>query len=355
MYDSAGYIHDYLKYYMRELKTVCDYLILTVNGDLHCINDIKDMGDVDEIFQRPNEGLDVQAYMETIQKLIERDELYLYDEIVLSNDTLFGPFISFSEIFEIMEKKKCDVWGLNINPLPFCRHIQSFFYCFRNNTIDLAISYWSSVKLPNNYTKSCYVGMFELGLSNYLQEKGKDLAAFADENPFDVFDTPQYVLKYCNFPFMKKSIYLSRMDKSDIIRIYKDCVGYIMKNFNYPVIYIKKYLKEKYEIDIEDKQGELNKTKKSSLMEFVSNAKNVYLYGIGEYGQMLFGLIGEKCIKGFIDGKVNKPDILWGKPVYDITDINNNSFIVVAMSRKNTEEVKTSLRNYENVYFLWND
>jgi rhamnosyltransferase len=64
-----------------------------------------------EVFVRANEGLDAGAHKEAILR-VGFDKLAEYDEIVLLNDTLFGPIYPLALSFEKMAKKNVDFWGL---------------------------------------------------------------------------------------------------------------------------------------------------------------------------------------------------------------------------------------------------
>ncbi|WP_018212325.1 rhamnan synthesis F family protein [Desulfitobacterium hafniense] len=110
-YDAEGIVDRYVEYYLKELKKVVDHLVVVVNGKLttagrHSIADI-----VDGFFVRENKGFDVWAYHDAID-YIGWDELLKYNELVLTNSTVFGPIYPFEEAFEKMLEIKCDFWGM---------------------------------------------------------------------------------------------------------------------------------------------------------------------------------------------------------------------------------------------------
>lgn len=357
MYDTEGIVYEYLVYYLKNLKSVCDKLILVVNGII--TEDGVSACDkiVDDIYVRRNENFDIGAYIDTIYNYISIKECIQYDEVVLANDTLFGPFTDFYEIFKEMENNDCDVWGLNINPLLYAEHIQSFFYCFRNDSIRDALEYWTKISLPNGFTKSMYIGAYELGVSNYLVLNGRKIDAYAKKNGFNPFNTPQMLLKFCQFPFLKKSVNSCTLDRKIIECNYLECVEYIEENSDYPVRYITDYLKIKYDIDIFDKWDKLgyecNYDVRNRYEEFIQKFKHIYLYGIGEYGQMFYGMLGEKCVKGFIVSSHDHVNEIYNKRVYCIDEIGLECPILVTMGEKYSKEINLILSKYKNVCYIW--
>lgn len=358
MYDEEGIAHEYLLYYLNSLKKVCDRLILVVNGIIQIESLKKCNNIVDDIYVRNNENLDIGAYLDVIHNYLSLDECMKYDEIVLSNDTLFGPFKEFKDIFYDMGKINCDVWGLNINPLKYSNHIQSYFYCFRNRSIREALVYWESVELPDSYTKNMYVGAYELGLSNYLMDNGKIIAAYSKKNKFDVFNMPQLLLRYCNFPFLKKSFNSCTLKRELLECNYMDCIEYIKENSDYPIKYITKYLNEKFNVNIDELREMLNvkkyDSKSNEYQKFIDKFGKIYLYGMGEYGQMMFGMLGKEHIAGFIISDHNYTNEVYGVKVYSIDEADKSWPILVAMGEKNTQEVRNNLTGYINICYLWN-
>lgn len=357
MYDVDGIAYDYFLYYLDKLKKVCDKLILVVNGNICDDSKMKCKEIVDDIYVRENKNMDIGAYIDVIDNHIFIDQCMYYDEIVLSNDTLFGPFKEFVQIFNEMENRECDVWGLNINPLVYSNHIQSYFLCFRNKSLKDALEYWRNIRLPSCFTKSMYVGAYELGLSNYLLENGRKIDAYSTKNGFDAFDMPHIMLRYCNFPFLKKSIKSSLLKKEYIEGNYIECVDFIAENSNYPVEYITSYLNIKYGMDIIAKKEMFsikeNDEVKNKYQAFIKKFKKVYIYGKGAYGQQLFGMLGNDRVEGFIVSSSEHEDEYYGKKIYCIKEIDVNSPILVALNEKNTFEVRGNLVNYKNTCYLW--
>ena len=107
-------------------------MVVVVNGKLTPEGREKFSKLSDDFFVRENVGYDVWAYHDALD-YIGWDELKKYDELILANYTLFGPFYPLSEAFAAMEDKKCDWWGLHrdvykrqvqvLLPLPPCADV----------------------------------------------------------------------------------------------------------------------------------------------------------------------------------------------------------------------------------------
>jgi lipopolysaccharide biosynthesis protein len=121
-YDEHGIVDDYVIYFLTELNKFCEKTIVYSNGPLARESEMALRGVVDEVILRPNEGFDVIAYKEGLEKLdfgLDSD----VEEILMVNHTCFGPLFPFKELFDEMDSRKCDFWGitahLEMTPNPF--------------------------------------------------------------------------------------------------------------------------------------------------------------------------------------------------------------------------------------------
>lgn len=361
-YDEDGIIYDYLLYYIKELSTVCDRLVVVFNGELQKESREALLETADDVYERENRGLDCGAYIEVIEKYLTYAEVETYDEVCLANDTMFGPFVPFRSIFEAMEGSGDDVWGLKMNlyPVP---HIHGVFFCFRNGTITEAVSYWKSrEKAFGEYvaSKNYYVGAMELGLSRALTEKKYKVGAYAKQDFVDIFRYPNISIRYYGFPFAKKSIKSYGRKSLEIVQTYMDVITAIKEKYMYPCEHICSYFLMKYGMDLENaadaeyQASLIGYTDIAVIESFLNTYSEFFLYGAGSYGQIMLGVAGEEKVKGFIVSKKTEEYVM-GKKVYLLHEIPVDSPIIVAMKRDYTEEVRENLREYENVLYLWTD
>ena len=106
-YGSAG---SFVYYYIRELLKSADVVFLA-NGILSADarTRLEEMGC--QVRVRDNKGFDFGAWKDFL--LSEDASFYSrYDEIILCNSSCYGPVFPFSVIFDEMESRSCDFWGL---------------------------------------------------------------------------------------------------------------------------------------------------------------------------------------------------------------------------------------------------
>ena len=129
-YDGEGVVDGSVEYYIKSLCDVVSEIIVVVNGNISNIGQIQLDHIADECIIRQNTGFDAGAYKEVLCRQNFVQKMKEYDEIVLCNDTCFGPFKSFSGIFAEMEHKKVDFWGLDFVENKVADYLQSYFLVF---------------------------------------------------------------------------------------------------------------------------------------------------------------------------------------------------------------------------------
>lgn len=248
-YEKDGIVRDYFLYYINELKKVCEDLLVVVNGKLTEDSRQKLNQAGVEIFQRDNKGLDFGAWKVILEN---NDKLALYDELVLTNNSCYGPIYPFCEIFEEMDNRKCDFWGITKNnqennliakhnKKKLCEHIQSYFLVFKKNVFlsDAFKIWWNTVKFYNDYKK--IVGYYETKFTKYLEYCGFVSDSYVSlENNYEIAGNPTYytnkLLKEYRLPLVKRKLftvnygqYLSRQLPYHA----KASLEYIKQNTNY--------------------------------------------------------------------------------------------------------------------------
>ena len=189
------------EYFIGSLFSEVDYLLVVSNSRLSpaerlCLNRISS-----NIYYRDNIGYDFGAWKDAITYL-GMEFLSAFDELLLVNSSCIGPFIPWSSVFETMEKKNDDFWGLTIFPEIFesnrpeashlpdkriPRHIQSFFLAFTNKvfTSQSFQDYWESVRFATALMD--VVARFECTLTEYLANSGFSYSAYVeDHEPFQL-------------------------------------------------------------------------------------------------------------------------------------------------------------------------
>ncbi len=220
-YDKNGKADRYCDFFLKGLKQEVDFLQVVVNGEID--KESYDRLDkiANDILVRPNEGYDVTAYKTGILKP-GFDNLVGYDEVIICNDTLYGPLYPLSEMFEKMNSVDVDFWGLtNFHGVGFDpfgtveygylpRHIQSFFMVFRKSLVESSKfqDFWSKFPTVNGYEQA--IGLFEASFTKRFEDYGFKWAVYADSSDLEGYtldplrDFPKYMIEEKRCPFMKK-------------------------------------------------------------------------------------------------------------------------------------------------------
>lgn len=188
-HDADGIVDDYMIYLIKSLKPFVERTVFVSNGKLQpqSLKKVKEV--VPEIIERENQGLDVGGYKAGLD-YIGFDELKKYDEVILYNHTIFGPFYPFSEMFNEMEKRNVDFWGITAHKaetqvffggsVPY--HIQSHFIAIRNTITSKPNfeDYWRNLPPINSYADS--VQYHEGRFTKYFEDLGFKHSVYLDDD-----------------------------------------------------------------------------------------------------------------------------------------------------------------------------
>jgi rhamnosyltransferase len=273
-YDKDNIVDAYVYYYLKELLTVVDKLIFVTVSDID-IQDIQRLKALNiEILKRENIGYDFYSYKLGIKQV----KIENYDELIIANDSIFGPFIPMKEIFNEMLKVDNHFWGLT-QSFEIEQHIQSYFMCFKKEILKSEVfeRFWNEVEVLDN--KENIIKNYEIGFSQMLYQELFRSASFVthkatveekisyfvrllklkkwfilrlfllpfkryfwcailyDINPsLDMWE--QYLIKYRK-PFLKRMNFFMLSHEKNISDLYYQKVN---ENFEYPVELIEQYL-----------------------------------------------------------------------------------------------------------------
>lgn len=163
-YDKDGIVDRYVPYMLNDVKKNCSKLFVVCNGKLTKEGRQTLEAVTPHVMVRENKGFDVWAY-KTAMEHFGWEKLAAYDELVLMNFTIYGPLYPLSEMFEEMNGRDLDFWGITKHyRIPFNpyntpdmdevpEHIQSSFICIRKkmlNSIEFH-DYWDKMPPIENY------------------------------------------------------------------------------------------------------------------------------------------------------------------------------------------------------------
>ncbi len=216
-YDPEGKVDKYVEYLLGELKKNTNKLIIVGNGEIteESVSILSRYSK--EIIIRENEGFDGGAYKHILLENMGKEECKELDELVLMNDTCYGPFIPFSQMFKEMEMCPCDIWGLTkheaftLNGIRRQAHLQSYFLCIKQRVLlsDVFWSFWEDLQIPNDFDSA--VSNFEIAFSESMTSSGFTLKSYVDdlrfnseENGFNYGSLCCGELVEAGFPFLKR-------------------------------------------------------------------------------------------------------------------------------------------------------
>ena len=254
-YDKDGVVDDYIPYMLNDLKNDISELLIVCNGELDEKGRKKFEKLTQNILVRENKGFDVWAYKAGLE-WYGWEMLAEFDEIILMNFTIMGPLYPFKEMFDVMDEKDIDFWGLTIHHGaefdPFGKielgylplHLQSHFIAIRKGMIksnDFQ-TYWQKRPMITSYEEAIcwheaiFTKTFEdLG---YLWDVYVDTRDLLGHSYYPLFTSAVELIKNRRCPvFKRKNFFANYYDLFDStngepsMELFK----YIKDNFSYDV------------------------------------------------------------------------------------------------------------------------
>lgn len=263
-YQKDGNVDEYFLFLLQELKKCLDLLVVICNGIVSEDAEKRMLQYADEVYKRANQGYDAAAFKEGMLLFLGKDVVKQYDEIVLCNDTFFGPFVSFDEMFAEMECRGKDFWGLSAQPesIDFWTgtsriipaFIQTFFLVIGSELLhdERFWSYWENLD-ATSWNVTQVVVNHEQYFTHYFEQMGfswdvyMDMSIYSSDpknnNYTGYLVYPYELIKYGKAVFLKKKC----ITGNDIGRKYIPENGSLKK----ALVYIKDSLKynERFIID----------------------------------------------------------------------------------------------------------
>lgn len=273
IYDPMGEINDYILYLLNDIKENLTDLIIICNGYLSEEGRKKLEKYTSDIIVRSNDGFDAQGWKEAMIDYCGFEKVGSYDEIILFNDSFFGPLYPFKEVFDEMDKKNVDFWGLSVhgrarsanNSGPYGdrpRYLQTYFLAFRKEMVNSEEfqSYWSELPVFKDF--SDLVEQHGCILTKHFEDLGFKWTAYSDTTALESEDVTKNcsyhtfylynMIKNYKFPIIKRKSFI--LPKKTHLRYnsggdLKKSLDYIQNNTSYDVNLIYDYLLKKYNLD----------------------------------------------------------------------------------------------------------
>lgn len=260
-YDRDGIVDDYVPYLLNDLKENLSRLVVVCNGKLTPKGRERLKEITPDVFVHENKGFDAGAYKYAFEKYIGWDQLKAYDELVMCNDTFYGPFWPFKEVFDQMdERPELDFWGLTVHGkldasyIELPEHLQSFFLVTRKRMLIAPEfkMFWDDMDTEAEDVNDVIKG-FETHFTDFFGNAGFRWAPYADTRSLDdkkgqyifnhtVYNCHQLIKEY-HCPVLKRRAFiwndlLEASDGNNTVR----AIEYIQNNYSYDVNLIYRHL-----------------------------------------------------------------------------------------------------------------
>jgi lipopolysaccharide biosynthesis protein len=162
VYDRRGDVEEYIPYALTHLREHCARIVAVVNGSLTDEGRARLEVVTDDVVVRENRGFDIWGYKEGLEAVGE--DIAEFDEVVLANDTWFGPVRPFAPLFERMDRRPLHFWGMTdhvrVEPHPFTKtgylpyHLQSYWVAVRREMFlsEQWRDYWRDLPIIESYS-----------------------------------------------------------------------------------------------------------------------------------------------------------------------------------------------------------
>lgn len=249
-------IEKYVYHLASELRRIVKDLIIVSNGAIAESERKKLRTITENVYERSDEGFDCGAFKDVLESYLTWGRIEAYEELILVNDSCYGPIYPLEEMFEKMDRnrKDLDFWAVTKqeafrrspyweDEIPY--HIQPYFTVIRErllHSLDFK-AFWSSMIIPKGYFEA--VDNFELRFASYFCGKGYSCGAYIDNSEFCqtreermayiFFNTYKLVSKY-RCPLIKRKAFRNSQNAvlmSNAGEIARKTLDHINKNTDY--------------------------------------------------------------------------------------------------------------------------
>lgn len=359
-YNVQGIVARSIINYLDNITKYLDRIIIVCNGKLEKKSENLLRKYTDEIIVRENIGGDAGAYQHVILNYLNKNEILSIDELLLFNDTMFGPFVDMEQVFYKMENEKIQFWGITQNDdvyLP--SHIQSYFIGIKKEMLksDYFIAFWKDLDINTNNLK-IVVCNFEIGFTYYFQKMGFSWETLVGRTKEYLYANPFFFLKERQVPFIKrKSFGAYGMSRSEL----EKTIDFIQNNTNYPIEYIYNNIKREYRKNVFNGYVLKNEIilalprySLKEVLQFLEPYKRIFIYGLTIYGICLAKCVQHKDIEFAVSDEYYNENCVNGIKVNKFSKLQEEeqSCLVVTLSLHKCEEIKQRL-NWHNVIYYF--
>jgi hypothetical protein len=174
-FDSRGVVRQQVLNYMREFAASGRSVVLVTNAKKIRPDSMAALQEIcAAVMIRRNVGYDFGAWSDAIAYFgLPRADT---QEVILANDSVFGPLTSLQDVLDRVDYSKADIWGLT-ESWQWRYHLQSFFLAFGPAALRAPAfgKFWQTVRpVP---AKPYIVRTYEIGVTQAMLKGGLSCAA----------------------------------------------------------------------------------------------------------------------------------------------------------------------------------
>jgi hypothetical protein len=180
-YDPHGLVAPHVRRHVLALKAVAERVTVVSTADLQT-SDERWLRQHVDLVRRDNYGYDFLSYRAGLEA---ETSLSDYDRVVVCNDSFVGPLVGYDQIFEAMDQRPVDFWGLTKSER-VAPHVQSFFMCFRPWVVRSQAfrDFWGRMTPLSDRRE--VILRYEVGFTTLLTQAGFAFGSYFDEDPEDI-------------------------------------------------------------------------------------------------------------------------------------------------------------------------
>jgi lipopolysaccharide biosynthesis protein len=175
-YDAGGMIQDYVAHLLAGISRLSEvYCCFEVGSTIGA--GVQKLGNLAKEVHFTNHGKYDFGSWSFLLSRIDDDTLAQCDELILMNDSIYGPLFDLGAVFSNMEAHDCDFWGMSSSQ-EVVPHLQSYFLVFRNRVLRDRSFRGFFACVEKERSKLDVVVKYEIGLSKTLTGLGYSYRSF---------------------------------------------------------------------------------------------------------------------------------------------------------------------------------
>lgn len=269
-YNSKGIVDDYIVYMLQKLRDVAEDVCI-VSNNTYLTSEKEKLSEATWIYEREDSGYDVGGYVYVIQHLQAEGKLNEYDELILLNDSIFGPFYLLSDVFVEMDKrdKDIDFWSITKRGVSdfdgssaiYPEHLQIYFFVIKSRLLHSKefAEYWDTIGGKITDFRSAII-KYEFAFTKHFENLGYLWDSYCKCEDF-ITENPKYNLSPYHYgmyelvrnekcPFLKRKLFTGEFveKKYTDSRDLRKAIDYIDNNTDYNIQMIWKHILLNYQI-----------------------------------------------------------------------------------------------------------